>query len=67
MTTKLNQTESLITYEWYGKLYTSQDRLNDLYMKGLISREFQEDEENRRTYYTFRTKQGDKIASFYIY
>lgn len=56
-------TSNLITYEWNHKLFTSQDRLNTLYLNGLINREVKPFN-SYRDQYIFSTKDGKAIASF---
>jgi len=56
--------KSLVTYEFWGKKFTSQERLNDLYTSGLIQR-FCEPASVNVNYYTFKTLDGRVIASFY--
>lgn len=53
----------LVTYEWNFKKFTSQDRLNTLFTKGLIEREVEPTMHGAN--YTFKTLGGEKIASFY--
>ncbi len=54
----------LITYEWNFKKFTSQDRLNELFINGLVNREVVPCG-NYGSRYTFSTKNGEEIASFY--
>lgn len=54
----------LITYEWNGKLFTSQDRLWQLALKGAIKYECKP-EGSYGDRFTFFTNDGDLIASFY--
>lgn len=59
----------LITYEWNFKKFTSQDRLQSLFMAGLINREIVgEKSDNGFIYghwYKFSTLKGQEIATFY--
>lgn len=59
----------LITYEWNFKKFTSQDRLNDLFLAGEINREIVGTKSDNGfvygTYYKFSTKDGREIAAFY--
>lgn len=55
--------KNLTTYEWWGKRYTSQQRLNDLFAAGRIDRTSQPTEYG--SWYTFTTKEGAVIATFY--
>lgn len=58
----------LITYEWNSKKFTSQDRLNTLYVAGKINCQIvgkNSDGFSYGSYYTFSTKEGKEIATFY--
>ena len=59
----------LTTYEWNGKKFTSQDRLNSLFVNGKISREQTDKSDNGFVYghwYKFSTLDGREIATFYL-
>lgn len=60
---RLNMKNYLITYEWNGKLFTSQDRLNTLFMKGYLL--CNKKPTTYGAYYTFLSLAGEEIATFY--
>jgi len=60
--------KTLVTYEYWGKKFTSQDRLNTLYLASLIQRSSEPvaaDGWPVGNHYTFKTLDGKVIASFY--
>ncbi len=56
--------KNLVTYEWNFKKFTSQYRLNELFMDGVINREVTPRHEFGSDY-KYSTKDGKHIASFY--
>lgn len=63
------QNANLVTYEWNGKVFTSQDRLNTLANEGKIIKHITGQKvENGFVYghfYSFSTLDGRYIAAFY--
>lgn len=59
---------TLVTYEWNFKKFTSQDRLNSLWLSKQVSRSLVPKIENGYEFgawYTYSTLDGVKIATFY--
>lgn len=72
LTKKAIAKNALVTYEWWGKLYTNGDRLMECYEKGLIDmeevrHETTSQDQDSYTAYTFKKKSGEVIARIHRY